>query len=171
VKRFFVLVGVGVVAAAIYVAASPASSKPRGYASAAQFKVLREQVGTLAIIVGRLNKTVKQLQTVAAAEAAVLTACDNAAIPIDQFGDGKNATPTEGYEYSPTASANTPSTFLTTALDVAPSSDTGAGWFAFGASACGTLLNGHGLRHAAAKAGIQLPHSAAHLTSFAAHRP
>jgi hypothetical protein len=171
VKRFLTFVGVALIAAAMYVAASPASPKSRYVqVPAAQFKVLRQQVGTLAITVGKLNKRLKQVEAVAAAEATVLAACDKGAAPIAQYGDGVNATPTEGYEYSPTSAANTSNTFLTTALDIAPSSDTSAGWFPFGTSACGTLLNGNGLRHAAARAGIQLPHSAAHLPSFTAHR-
>jgi hypothetical protein len=146
-KRFLMLVGVAVVAAAMYVAAAPGSQQAKA-PTAKQFNALKKQVASLA-------KTVKAVKTVAA---------------IDEFGDGVNATPTEGYEYSPTSTANGASTFLTTALDIAPSSDSGAGWFAFGTSSCGSLLNTSALRHAAARAGIQLPRAAAHLPSFAAHR-
>jgi hypothetical protein len=170
-KRFLMFVGVAAVAAAMYVSASSASQQS-GFVRvpAAQFKALRLQVGTLARTVGKLSKNLKQVQALATAEATVLAACDKGAAPIDQFGDGTSATPTEGYEYSPTTSANTSSTFLTTGLDIAPPSDTGAGWFAFGTSSCGQMLNGNGLRHAAAKAGIQLPRAASHLPVFSAHR-
>jgi hypothetical protein len=161
-KRFLMLVGVAVVAAAMYVAAAPGSQQAKA-PTAKQFNALKKQVASLA-------KTVKAVKTVPAAEAGVITACDAGAAPIDEFGDGVNATPTEGYEYSPTSTANGASTFLTTALDIAPSSDSGAGWFAFGTSSCGSLLNTSALRHAAARAGIQLPRAAAHLPSFAAHR-
>jgi hypothetical protein len=169
-KRFLMFVGVAVVAAAMYVSASPASQQSRYVrVPAAQFKALRLQVGTLARTVGKLSKNLKEVQSVATTELTVLAACDAGAAPIDQFGDG-SATPNEGYEYSPNTSANTSSTFLTTALDIAPSSDTGAAWFAFGASSCGQLLNANALRHAAAKAGIQLPRAASHSPSFIAHQ-
>lgn len=161
-KRFLMLIGVAAVAGAMYVAAASGSQQAKA-PTAKQFNALKKQVASL-------SKTLKAVKTVAAAEATVLNACDAGAAPIDDFGDGVNATPTEGYEYSPTSAANTSNTFLTTALDIAPSSDTGAGWFPFGTSSCGTLLNTSGLRHAAAKAGIQLPRAAAHLPSFASHR-
>lgn len=160
-KRFLMLVAVAVVAGVMYVAASPASQQAKG-PTAKQFKALKAQVASL-------SKTVKQLKAFAGIDLTLLTDCVKVAVPIDQFGDGQSTTPTEGYEYSPTSTPNT-NTFLTTALDAAPSSDTGALYITGGDSSCGTFVNGSALRHKAAKLGIQLPRASSHLPSFSAHR-
>lgn len=89
-KRFLTLMGVAVVAAAMYVAASPASrqaSRP----TARQFKALKRQVATL-------SKRVNSLKKVTAAELVLLSSCDQGAAPIAQYGD-TSAAPKEGYEY------------------------------------------------------------------------
>jgi len=152
-KRFLMLVGVAVVAAAMYVAAAPGSQQASG-PTAKQFKALKKQVTSL-------SKTVKGIKK-------VVTDCVQIAIPIDQFGDGNNQN--FGYEYS-TDGVPDNGTILTTALDAAVATDPTAVFFTGGDSTCGTLVNGSALRHAAAKAGIRLPHPLTHLPSFAAHRP
>ena len=155
-KRFLMLVGVAVVAAAMYVAASPASQQSKGV-SPKEFNVLKKEVAST-------NKTVKALKTLATAEAKLLTDCVKIAIPVDQFGDGQNQT--EGYDYIQ-GPVKTPTTeFLTTALDVADSTDTGAVWFVGGQAACGKDLGVPALQHAAARAGIRLPHATTHSFSF-----
>jgi hypothetical protein len=155
-KRFLMLVGVAVVAAAMYVAAAPGSQQASG-PTAKQFKALKAQVTTL-------RKTVKAVKTLATAEAVLLSDCDQVAVPIDQFGDN-TAAQTEGYNYSqPSGLGN----FFTTALDVSDSSDTGALYITGGDSTCGSLFAGNELRNAAAKAGIRL-HAASHLPAFTAH--
>lgn len=160
-KRFLTLMGVAVVAAAMYVAASPASrqaSRP----TAKQFKALKRQVATL-------SKRVNSLKKVTAAELVLLSSCDQGAAPIAQYGD-TSAAPKEGYEYQAAGAPAQPPT-LTTALDLVPQPTASTGWFAFGSSACGSLLNAGALRHAAAMAGIRLPQSTTHLPSLKAHRP
>jgi hypothetical protein len=137
-KRFLMLVGVAVVAAAMYVAASPASQQSGP--TAQQFKALKAQVTSL-------SKTVKGLKK-------VVNDCVKIAIPINQFGDN-SAAQTEGYNYSQPSGAGD---FLTTALDVSSVSDTGAVWFtgvlAQNRTACTTDLGENVLRHNLAKAGF-----------------
>jgi hypothetical protein len=157
-KRFLMLVGVAAVAAAMYVAASPASQQSRG-PTLAQFNALKAKVTSQ-------GKTIKQLKQFAALEATFLTDCVKLAVPIDQFGDGSTAQ-TEGYNYSQPAGVGN---FLTTALDVTdPAQDTGALFITGGDASCGTLVNGTGLRRAAAKAGVRVPSATAHRWSFTAH--
>lgn len=71
-KRFLMLVGVAVVAAAMYVAASPASQQSKG-PTAKQFNALKKQVTSL-------SKSLK-------ADSALLKAFVKVAVPINQFGD------------------------------------------------------------------------------------
>lgn len=159
-KRFLMLVGVAAVAAAMYVAASPASQQSRG-PTAKQFNALKKQVASL-------SKAEKALKKLAVAEAAVLTACDQLAVPIDQFGD-PTATAPEGYKYT-LPSANPPDV-LTTGLDVTdPTQDPGALFITGGDSTCGTLLNSSTLRHDALRAGMQLPSASSHHWAFSAHQ-
>lgn len=159
-KRLLMLVGVAVVAAAMYVAASPASQQSTG-PTAKQFKALKAQVASL-------SKTVKGLKSLAGVEVKLIQDCDQAAVPIDQFGDN-TAAQTEGYNYSQPSGAGN---FFTTALDVTdPTTDPGALFITGGDTTCGTLVNGSGLRHAAAKAGVRLPRAASHVSTFTAHRP
>lgn len=158
-NRFLMLVGVAAVAAAMYVAASPASQQSK-FATEKQFLALQKKVTTQ-------GKTIKQLKQLAALEATYFVDCAKLAVPIDQFGDGSTAQ-TEGYNYSQPAGAGN---FLTTALDVTdPAQDTGALFITGGDASCGTLVNGTGLRRAAAKAGVQIPRATRHLPSFSAHQ-
>jgi hypothetical protein len=160
-KRFLLLVGVAVVAAAMYVAASPASQQAKG-PTAKQFNALKKQVASL-------SKTETAVKKLAVAEGALLTACMKIAVPINQFGDSQ--TQTQGYRYSTGKASTTPTTsdLTTTALDVSAASDTGAAWFTAGDATCGTALGESTLRHAAAKVGITLPHASLLHTSFQAH--
>ena len=135
-KRFLMLVGVAVVAAAMYVAASPASQQSGP--TAKQFRALKAQVASLSKTVKTLKKKVND--------------CVQVAIPINQFGDNTTAQ-TEGYDYT-----QPPNTFFTTALDVTDPTDPGAAWFtgvlASQRAACTTDLGENILRHSLAKAGF-----------------
>ena len=66
-KRFLMLVGVAVVAAAMYVAASPASQQSRG-PTLKQFTALKKQVATL-------SKTLKTVKSEADAAVGIIGAC------------------------------------------------------------------------------------------------
>ena len=113
-KRFLMLVGVAVVAAAMYVAASPASQQSRG-PTLKQFKALKKQVATL-------NKTLKAVKSEADAAVTIIGACylkDNGngtvsflAMPVSRLGNS-----TAGYLFG-TSTVNVP----TTALDEVTSS-------------------------------------------------
>jgi|SRR6185437_3711236 len=111
-KRFLMLVGVAVVAAAMYVAASPASRQAKA-PTARQFKALKAQVATL-------SKKLKAVKSEADAAVGVIGLCyltvsGNTAsfnvLPVTQFGS--NVT---GFLYG-TSSAPT-SAAPRTALDV-----------------------------------------------------
>jgi len=168
-KRFLMLVGVAVVAAAMYVAASPASQQAKG-PTAKQFKALKKQVTAL-------GHTVKGLKTVVAAELTVLAACDQHTVAIGQFGDpdGSQSGTDQGYDYGFNTFPGTGTTptgapgFFTTGLDVADPSAQGATIFTYGDASCSTALGG-ALQHAAAKAGVMLP-QASRAGAFTAHRP
>jgi outer membrane murein-binding lipoprotein Lpp len=108
-NRFLMLVGVAVVAAAMYVAAGTASQQSRG-PTAKQFKALKTQVATL-------GKKLKATKAEADAAVGFLAEClvsTNAGVwGVSEFGDG-SATPTFGYEYTPD---NKVTVQLATALD------------------------------------------------------
>ena len=127
-KRFSMLVGVAVIAAAMYVAAAPGSQQATG-PSAKQFAALKKQVATL-------NKTVKALKTdektaKTDAEQAVsfiagcLISANAGAVGVNQFG-----TSTDGYLFGAnTVTAGTPDTVNAvprTALDIDASATPGA---------------------------------------------
>jgi hypothetical protein len=154
-KRFLMLVGVAVIAAAMYVAASPAGQRSSG-PTARQFKALKAQVASL-------SKNLKAVKGLAVAEAGLLLACDQHAIPINDFGDFQNGA--YGYHY---LQPDGITEIKTTALDISSVDDTGAGWFTFGDSSCNTAVGG--LRHNAAKAGIRLPHISSHSALLATHQ-
>lgn len=107
-KRFLMLVGVAVVAAAMYVAASPASQQAAG-PSAKQFSALKKQVASL-------SKKLKTTKSEADAAVGFIAAClvsQNAGVwGVSEFGDGQAGTFGYSYKDSPAA---TP-TFVT-ALD------------------------------------------------------
>jgi hypothetical protein len=112
-KRFLLLAGVAVVAAAMYVAASPASQQARG-PTAKQFNALKKQVASL-------SKSAKALKKEADAEAGVLTclvAGNSGLLPVNQFG-----TTTSGFLFG-APSSTTPT--ARSALDVDKSATPGA---------------------------------------------
>ncbi|HKD94375.1 MAG TPA: hypothetical protein VKB43_06655 [Gaiellaceae bacterium] len=107
-KRFLMLVGVAVVAAAMYVAAGTASQQSNGV-SVKQFKALQKQVASLS----------KELKTVKAeandADGFVqtcLVSANSGVLPINDFGDPAG---TFGYQFVPSGGGPT---IDTTALDV-----------------------------------------------------
>jgi hypothetical protein len=153
-KRFMTLVGVAVVAAAMYVAAASGSQQARRGPTAKQFAALKKQVNGL-------SKKVKALNSVSNAMLGLLISCDQGAAPIDQVGDPAG---TFGYKYQ---AAGTQTLSNTTALNVVdPNSDANAVYITFGDSTCAQQFGG--LRHAAAKAGLRLPQAAR--PAWAAHQ-
>jgi hypothetical protein len=165
-KRFLLLVGVAVVAAAMYVAASPASQQAKA-PTAKQFAALKKQVANLSKKLTTLKAEENSVKALVTAETVVLADCAQVAVPINQFGDGVNQT--EGYHYLlPSAPTHE---IITTAIDATDPADANALWIVGGGSACGTDINGTGLRHAAAKAGVRLPRASSHHFSFSAHLP
>jgi len=168
-RRFLMLLGVAVVAAAMYVAASPASQSSKG-PTAKQFKALKRQVAGLSRKVKALtasnNALVASVTSLTASNNAivgVLQACMQGAVPINDFGDPNG---TFGYHWFD----STDGEILTTALDLTAPTDTNALWITGSTgTGCKTALGGSGLQHAAAKAGIKvqplrLP------STFAVHR-
>lgn len=113
-KRFLMLVGVAAVAAAMYVAASPASQQSRG-PTLKQFNALKKQVATL-------NKKLKAVTSEADAAVGIIGTCylhQNSdgtvgftVMPVSQRGNSS-----AGYLFG-TTGTNAP----TTALDVVTSS-------------------------------------------------
>jgi hypothetical protein len=113
-KRFLMLVGVAAVAAAMYVAASPASQQSRG-PTLKQFNALKKQVATL-------NKKLKAVKSEADASVTIIGACylkDNGNgtvsfldMPVSRLGNSS-----AGYLFG-TSGTNAP----TTALDEVTSS-------------------------------------------------
>jgi len=123
-KRFLMLVGVAVVAAAMYVAAGSASQQSKA-PSAKQFAALKKQVATL-------TKTLKTVKAEAADADGFVQSCLVSAnafvVPINQFGDpaGKLGT-AQGYVYGTSGDPTmTSSDTYTTALDVDGSPTPGA---------------------------------------------
>jgi hypothetical protein len=112
-KRFLMLVSVAVVAAAMYVAASPASQQSAP--TARQFKALKRQVASL-------SKTLKKVKTEADAAVGIIGACylhqntdgtvNFTVMPVSQFGNSSS-----GFLYG-TSGLNAPRT----ALDITTSS-------------------------------------------------
>jgi hypothetical protein len=113
-KRFLTLVAVAVVAAAMYVAASPASHQAKG-PTLKQFNALKKQVATL-------SKTLKTAKAEADAAVSIIGTCylkDNGdgtvsfvTMPVSQLGNS-----TSGFLFG-TSASSTPRT----ALDIASSS-------------------------------------------------
>jgi hypothetical protein len=106
-KRFLMLVGVAVVAAAMYVAAGTASQQSAQGVSPKAFKALQKQVATL-------SKTLKTVKAEAADADGFVQTClvssNSGVLPINDFGDPAG---TFGYQYF-----DGTQTVDTTALDV-----------------------------------------------------
>jgi outer membrane murein-binding lipoprotein Lpp len=94
-KRFMMLVGVAVVAAAMYVAAGSASQQATG-PTAKQFKALKAQVA-------KLSKTLKSTKAEADAAVGFIAEClvsQNAGVwGVSEFGDSQNTPATFGYNW------------------------------------------------------------------------
>jgi hypothetical protein len=113
-KRFLMLVGVAAVAAAMYVAASPASQQSRG-PTLKQFNALKKQVATL-------NKKLKAVTSEADAAVGIIGTCylhqnsdgtvSFTVMPVSQLGNS-----TAGYLFG-----NSTTSAPTTALDEVTSS-------------------------------------------------
>jgi type II secretory pathway pseudopilin PulG len=115
--RFMMLVGVAVVAAAMYVAASSASQQSKG-PTAKQFKALKKEVATL-------NKSLKTVKSEANAAVAFIGSCltsqGSGVLPVNQFGN-LTGTGTTGYMIGTKTAASS----VGTALDVDGSQTPGA---------------------------------------------
>jgi hypothetical protein len=108
-KRFLMLVGVAVVAAAMYVAASPASQQHSTGVSLKQFNALKKQVAALAKKQKVTNQHVNDLLV-------VYVHCSlHSELGIDRVGDPGG---TFGYSYSPDGVNSS----FTTGLDLATGS-------------------------------------------------
>jgi len=107
-KRFLMLVGVAVVAAAMYVAAGTASQQSRG-PTAKQFKALKAQVATL-------GKKLKSARAEADAAVGFIGQCfastNSGVLAINEFGDPAGLF---GYQYK---DAPTSTVVSATALDI-----------------------------------------------------
>jgi hypothetical protein len=145
-KRFLMLVGVAVVAGAMYVAASPASQQSKA-PTAKQFNALKKQVAAM-------SKTLKNVKTEADAAVGIIGACyltlsGNTAtftvLPVNQFG-----TTSSGFLFG-TPTASTPRT----ALDI----DTSGSPKAFLQEVSPTCATAGALRHGSLQSRIdQLQH-------------
>jgi len=115
-KRFMMLVGVAVVAAAMYVAASSASQQSKA-PTAKQFNALKKQVASLS----KSLKTAKKEADESVKFLACLTSDNSGVLPVNQFGN-TTGTGTTGYMIGTTGAA----TSVGTALDVDGSQTPGA---------------------------------------------
>jgi hypothetical protein len=134
--RFLMLVGVAVVAAAMYVAASPASQRSSG-PTEKQFVALQKKVTAL-------SKSLKTVKSEANAAVGFIATClvstSAGVLPVNQFGDG-SAGSTVGYHFFDGTNES-----FTSALDYDGSTPfTGA--YLQGVDP--TCVNTNGLRHRA----------------------
>lgn len=133
-QRLMMLVGVAVVAAAMYVAASSASQQSKA-PTAKQFGALKKQVASLS----KSLKTAKKEADESVKVIACFVSTNSGVLPVNDFGDTA-ATPTFGYLYKPSASGM--QTFRT-GLDVDPTGASGV-WLQAVDPAC---VSGSGLSH------------------------
>jgi len=140
-KRFLMLVGVAVIAAAMYVAASPASQQSSG-PTEKQFLALQKKVAaqakTLKIVKGEANAAVGFIAT-----CLVDVTAGAGALPTSEFGDAQAGA--FGYSYTPQGG----SAGFTTALDI-DGSATPQGYLQLVAPSC---INLSGLRHGLTRTG------------------
>ena len=115
-KRFLMLVGVAVVAAAMYVAASPAGQRSAG-PTAKQFKALKAQVASLS---KKLKATKSESDAAVAFIGGCLVSSNAGVVGVSQFGN-PSATPAFGYHYTDGTTES-----LTSALDADGSATPGA---------------------------------------------
>jgi outer membrane murein-binding lipoprotein Lpp len=115
-KRFSMLVGVAVVAAAMYVAAGTASQQSKG-PTAKQFKALKAQVASLS---KKLKSTRSEADAAVGFIGQCLVSTNSGVLPINEFGDPAGAF---GYEFD-NDGAGVGAVAYTTALDVDTSTTT-----------------------------------------------
>ena|SRR5690349_20345203 len=131
-SRFFTLLAVAAIAGAMYVTAAPGGLRSAGPTST-QFNALKLRVA-------KLEKSVAQVKKLAVVEGVVLANCVMYhAQAVDDYGD--DAGHTFGYSYAdPQVNGGAP--FLTTALDVAPSSEATSQFYFLGVNpACVSSIN------------------------------
>jgi hypothetical protein len=121
-KRFLMLVGVAVVAAAMYVAAAPGSQQAKG-PTAKQFKALKKQVTSLNKKLTALTKseaaTTKLADDAEGFIADCLTSTGGGALGVNQFG----TTTGTGFQVG---TVGQPASSVRTALDLEQNTTTGA---------------------------------------------
>jgi len=100
--RFLMLVGVAVVAAAMYVAAAPGSQQRAKGPTAKQFDALKKQVTSLNKKLAALTKSEAAVKAEADDADGFINSClvstNAGAWAVSEFGDGTNGT--FGYQYS-----------------------------------------------------------------------
>jgi Na+-transporting NADH:ubiquinone oxidoreductase subunit NqrB len=135
-KRFMMLVGVAVVAAAMYVAASSASQQSKA-PTAKQFSALKKQVASLS---KSLKSAKKEADAADAFLATCLTSTNSGVLPVNQFGSTTN-----GFLFGTSTTSATPRT----ALDADSSATPGAFLQAVDPScvSSSTLSHGGGSTH------------------------
>jgi hypothetical protein len=140
-QRFLIFVGVAVVAAAMYVAASPASQQAKA-PSAKQFKALQKQVAAL-----KKDETSVKKLTIALADIVGGCYLDSkgniVTLPVSEFG-----TTSTGF-YFGQAGSTTPGAATRSALDInatSPTSDL--------QEVNPTCLSASGLKHGTGRAGV-----------------
>ena len=137
-KRFLMLVGVAVVAAAMYVAASPASQQSKT-PTEKQFLALQKKVTTLS----KSLKTVKSEANAAVGFIATCLVSTGAGVAgVSQFGDVAHTPATFGYHYNDGTSES-----YRTALDADSSTTPGAWLQAVDPSCVSTSGVRHGSQH------------------------
>jgi len=132
--RFVTLLAFAAIAGAMYVAAAPGGLRSAG-PTQAQFRVLKGRVA-------KLQKAVAQVKKESDVATVVLADCVLYHAPaVDDFGDGPSGT--YGYSYmDPQQNSGQP--FLTTALDLAPTSETSPQFnFLSVNPMCATVINSH----------------------------
>jgi hypothetical protein len=118
-KRFLMLVGIGVVAGAMYVAAAPGSRQATG-PTARQFAALKKQVASLNKKLTALTKDEKVVRSAAAASVGYIATCflDSTGniqnLQVNDFGDT-----TTGFLFG-TTGTNTPRSALDVDTSGAP---------------------------------------------------
>lgn len=134
-KRFLMLIGVALVAGAMYVAAAPGGLRATG-PSAKQFAALKKQVATLSKLTKRLNSDVIGTNVL------IIHCLMHQLVGVSQKGDPAG---TFGYSFTPSAGAAAGST---TALDLAPTASATYLVAAFNPDqACQALVGQAGLQH------------------------
>lgn len=132
-QRFLTLVAVAAIAGAMYVAAAPGGLRSTG-PTPAQFKALKARVASLQKALGQVKKE-------SDAVAVVMVQCVMyQAQAVDDFGNGASGF---GYDYTdPQQNGGQP--FLTSALDLAPSTETTSQFYFLGVNpACAPTINSH----------------------------